>query len=106
MKKLLSILLFLALVFSSCESHVVEDSSTCDPDISFAQDVNPIMVASCLECHSGTRFPDLRTHDNINSNATIIKSEVVTRSMPQGSTLSDEQIELISCWIDNGALDN
>ena len=102
-------LLFVCMFFS-CERNVEEDNISeediCDPEISFARDVEPIIDTRCLECHSGTIFPDLRTFSGITDNARSIQQQVVSREMPQGSTLPDDQIELISCWIDNGALDN
>jgi len=39
-------------------------------------------------------------------NLLIIRQQVITGAMPIGSTLTEEQIELISCWVDNGTLDN
>ena len=100
--------LLLVFGFFSCERNVEQDGEgdLCDPDISFVQDVEPIINGRCLECHSGTQFPDLRTFSGITDNALIIRQQVVSGAMPIGSTLPEEQIDLISCWIDNGALDN
>ena len=102
--KTLSVL-FVFMLFS-CERNVETEEGDCDTNISFAQDVSPIIDGRCLECHSGTQFPDLRTFSGITDNAAIIRQQVVTGAMPIGSTLTEEQIELISCWIDNGTLDN
>lgn len=98
--------LLLIVTFFSCEKNVEQDDNTCDPEISFSQDVSPIIDGRCLECHSGRIFPDLRTFEGITSNARSIQQQVVSGAMPQGSTLTEEQIELISCWIDNGTLEN
>ncbi len=74
--------------------------------ISFSEDVKPIFDSRCFECHRGNRFPDVRTHASIATNAAIIKSVIVSRRMPLGGSLPNEQIELIRDWIDNGALNN
>lgn len=104
MKNIVNIL-FIAFALFSCESHV-EGEPSCDQEVSFAQNVNPIIVTNCVECHKGNRFPDLRTYSGISVNASNIRSQVVSGLMPQGSSLTNEEIGLISCWIDNGALDN
>jgi len=74
--------------------------------ISFATNVKPIIDNNCVECHGGSRFPDLRSHTIIAANSGLIKNVVVTRRMPLGGSLSNEQIATISDWIDSGALDN
>ena len=112
-----TMLLFIGLIvsFSSCETNVeeetivedmqqMEEEETCEA--SFADDVNPIIESKCLSCHSGTQFPDLRTYQGVSSNAGIVKTQVVNRTMPIGGTLTNAEIELISCWVDNGAPNN
>ena len=45
-------------------------------------------------------------YNDASSNANSIKSEVVSRRMPQGSSLTNEEIQAIRCWVDEGALNN
>lgn len=111
MKNILKIVLLIVFAFASCEKNVEEDSLAdsdvgCDESISFAQNVNPIIVNNCVECHGGSTSPDLRTYSGISSNANDIRLQVETRRMPRGGSLTNEEIQLIICWIDNGALDN
>lgn len=99
------------IIASSCESHIEEDydeivSLGCDPSTSFINQIKPIIDSNCLGCHNGSQFPDLRTYNSISNNSEIIKEQVINRTMPIGGALTNEEIELISCWIDNGTQNN
>ena len=77
----------------------------------FAADVNPIIQNNCAigGCHGNgnNNGPGpLVTFDQIKNAASQIKTSVVNKTMPRGGTLSSAQIQAISCWIDNGALNN
>lgn len=98
---------------------VVKDASDCtntvnlsigtDANVSLSSDIEPIVQSNCAipNCHvSGGRSPNLSSKTSILSNANSIRSEVVSGSMPRGRTLSQSQIDLIRCWVDNGAQDN
>ncbi|WP_420318688.1 hypothetical protein [Ekhidna sp.] len=75
---------------------------------SLESDIIPIITNSCAisGCHNGSQSPNLTTSSSIISNAIRIKSETQARSMPRGSTLPQSEIDLIACWVDDGALDN
>ncbi|WP_439127428.1 c-type cytochrome [Polaribacter sp.] len=111
-KSLLAIIA-LGVFFTSCISNVeeLEDSSGENPNVdtkvSFKSDVEPIIDARCISCHSaGGNFPELTSHTKISANATIVKNAVASQRMPQGGTLSAAQIASIVNWVDEGALDN
>jgi hypothetical protein len=77
----------------------------------FSADVNPIIQNSCAisGCHgngSGNGPGPLVTFDQIKNAASQIKTAVVSRSMPLGGALSNAQIQIISCWVDNGSVNN
>jgi uncharacterized membrane protein len=98
-------------LLTSCENNVEEvtkiDKTSCDPAISFSNNVKPIIDNNCIECHyPGNQFPDLTNYNSISNNATSIKTAVVNRIMPLGGTLTNAEIELIRCWIDNGKPNN
>jgi len=116
---LLKIKCFLALatiIFASCitnvdEELVINDDPTVeDPcsTITYALDIRPILDNNCTSCHSttGGQPPNLETFQNVNANAAIVRSQVVSREMPIGGTLTNEEIQAISCWVDAGALNN
>lgn len=102
------------IFFTSCETNVEEDTIIEDmvgmeeePCIaSYTDDIQAIIANNCLSCHSGTQFPDLRTYQGVSTNAGIVKTQVVNRTMPIGGALTNEEIELIRCWVDNGAPNN
>jgi len=80
------------------------EEEPCAP--SYANDIEPIIATNCLSCHSGTQFPDLRTYQGVSNNAGIVKTQVVNRTMPIGGSLTNDEIDLIACWVDNGAPNN
>ncbi len=85
----------------------------------FAKDVAPILQEKCQACHrDGSMAPmSLVTYEETRPWAKSIKQRVVTRSMPpwhldktvgiqqfqNDISLSDEQINVISQWVDAGA---
>jgi hypothetical protein len=76
--------------------------------ISFDTSISAIIENSCAinDCHNGSQFPDFRVFKNIHDNAAQIKALTGDRSMPQEGTLTQAEINMIACWVDDGALDN
>ena len=76
--------------------------------VSFTASVAPIITASCstIDCHGGSQSPDFRVFENIRNNASKIKEFTESGFMPQSGSLTPEEINLIGCWVDDGALDN
>tara|TARA_R110002126_G_scaffold286314_1_gene437900 strand:- start:13781 stop:14140 length:360 start_codon:yes stop_codon:yes gene_type:complete len=107
-------LLFLTVSLSACLTNVDEleeiDPGASDPcaDITFAIHIKPIIDSNCVQCHgNGGNFPNLTTYNGISANAASVKSETASRRMPQGNaTLTSEEIQAISCWVDAGAFNN
>lgn len=95
---------------------VVNDASGCEVSqhltvgsgVSYSATVSGIIKNNCAVsgCHAGTQAPDFRVFKNIHDNAAQIKTLTGNRTMPQNGTLSQEQIDLIGCWVDDGALEN
>jgi len=76
---------------------------------SWANDIKPILEKECAisGCHNGTsRSNDFRNYNSAKSFATSIKSKTQDRSMPFDGTLTQNQIDLIACWVNDGALQN
>lgn len=117
-------IVFLAVFsFFSCENHVeevemeelVEEENSSEEEnkenpevvISYQTHVKPIFTNNCIGCHgNGGRFPDVSTYQSIKINANNIKNQVVSRSMPQGGSLTNSEIQTIKDWIENGTLNN
>lgn len=76
--------------------------------VSFQQSIRAIIDANCAisGCHVGAGRQDFRQLSVIQSNANGIKSRIKSGSMPKTGSLTSQEIELIVCWVDDGALDN
>ncbi len=69
--------------------------------------IKSIIELNCVKsnCHNG----DLGAHnnyslfDNVKENSTSIRARTSDLTMPPGNPLSDDQIKLIACWVDEGA---
>ncbi len=79
-----------------------------DRIVSWQEDILPIIEQSCAVsgCHNGISRVDFRSYNSAKSNAADIRDMTKDRSMPFDSTLPQDQIDLIECWVNNGALNN
>lgn len=111
------------------ESALVEAQPTAEPApaqdgaVSFQNDILPIMENSCVRCHGGNRTEkglDLSSYAALmagsrngamvlpgNADGSEMVIQVVSGEMPRrAAKLSDEAIQLIIDWVNQGALDN
>ena len=113
----LYLIMLASILFTSCLTNVEqpieeegEDPVNVDPceSITFSANVKSIIDNNCTQCHSssGGQFPNLDSYNGVSSNASSVLSEVESRRMPQGSSLSNDEISAIKCWVNNGALNN
>ncbi len=108
------LLISITLFLSSCLNNVEENSNIEEEvevdaclEITFATNVKPIIDANCIQCHgTGGNSPNLTSYNSISANSGSVKAEVVSRRMPQGFSLSQEDIDAIVCWVDSGAINN
>ena len=95
----------------------VTDGSNCQFDldtflpsgISFQQSVSPIIMNSCAitGCHNGTNnLPNFTLFGPVQANAAMIKTRTQSGNMPKTGTLTQNEKDLIVCWVDDGALNN
>lgn len=78
---------------------------------SYATLVKPIIESKCSlsSCHdTGTGARDWTNFNNVKNNAAAIKTRTANKSMPPAGsgTLSQAEIDLIACWVDDGAPNN
>ena len=76
---------------------------------SYITDIEPIISMNCAisGCHNGsTSLPDFRSLATVQANSGNIKSFTQTGFMPRNGSLSQNEIDLIACWVDDGALNN
>ncbi|WP_421876814.1 SprB repeat-containing protein [Marinoscillum sp.] len=76
--------------------------------ISYEASVKEIIENSCAisGCHNGSVSPNFTSFSTIQNSADRIKTRTGNKSMPKGSTLSQSQIDLIACWVEDGAKNN
>ena len=91
--------------------------------VSFSKDVLPILTSRCQNCHGGGRAEaglNLTSYKGVmagvlgravvipgSSATSILVESIVTGQMPRrASKLPASEIETISNWVDQGALDN
>lgn len=105
----------LALFLESCVSHDFPEYA-CTDTYTFAADIKPIIETKCAisGCHNGDMGPGLNWktfsefHKRVESG--LVKYRVTHRIMPPAEShagpLTEEQINAIACWSDQGALNN
>ena len=104
------------VLFSSCEKYAFEPE-TIDPGepVLFQTQIQSVFTSNCIQCHKGSRDPDLRdgfsyaslTEGNYLS--TPAENSKLYRQIVSGShkafTLDPEK-QLVLIWIGQGALNN
>jgi hypothetical protein len=87
-----------ALVFG-CK----KDKPTCDgSDPNYDQNIKSILDANCAtsNCH-----PSYNSYDGIESildNGEFRKEVLEKQDMPRGKNLSNDQLNTLQCWVENG----
>jgi SprB repeat len=77
---------------------------------SYLNDIQPIIAMSCaiFGCHDGsnTSLPNYNILSELQAKAEEVKSRTQSRNMPRTGSLTQAEIDLIACWVDDGAMDN
>lgn len=77
---------------------------------SLSMDVMPIINANCAVsgCHDGkSGIPDWSDTENVIQSASLIKQRTQNKTMPPaGRSITDDEIQTIACWVNDGAKDN
>jgi hypothetical protein len=104
----LIVVLFSFLFISCSKTKDTLAAVTCNPDISFINDVKPVVVASCTAsgCHDGVNLAYMGDYLTMRDGAGQIKTAVSKGIMPMNGKLSAADIKTIVCWIENGAKNN
>jgi len=101
----------------------VEDAAGCaitinetvasNTGVSYQTQIKPILETNCIksDCHNGDNGADRNwsIFANVQAKAQGIKTRTGNRSMPLDiapTGLPQNEIDLIACWVDDGALDN
>lgn len=118
MQKFVIFLLSFFVMLLCLESCVYHDfpKYECTDSYGYAEDVRPIIETKCAisGCHNGDMGADLNwtDFDEFHERAAsgLVKFRVTHRIMPPSNSaagpLTQEQINIIACWTDQGALNN
>ncbi|HEY9559296.1 MAG TPA: hypothetical protein VIR29_00765 [Anseongella sp.] len=116
MKKLLITGGFIGMLWAfSCAGDSEEslfDLPDCSTPVSLSSEIMPLLQSNCAieGCHTaGTGLPDFSLKGNVLEYASEVKRRTAEGSMPppySGIELSREEIMMISCWVDQGTLNN
>lgn len=119
---LLSIAVFLVSAYAVFNNKGITTASS-HSDVSYANDVRPLLESRCGTCHMGKvvsaglnmkTYPSLMTGSENgavilpgDARGSLLIKKVTSGQMPKrGPKLTPAQIQLITDWINAGALDN
>mgnify|MGYP000019283162 FL=1 len=104
-------LLIISIVGVNCSKSNADSTTvknTCDPNISFANTIKPILDHNCnfSGCHDDQVITALNTFQTVHDGAAQIKLSILTGKMPRNRTMTIADKNAIYCWVDNGAKNN
>ena len=110
------VFLMLSIIEESCVSHEFTQYTCTDDEVSYATDVDIIVKSKCAitGCHNGDNGLDNNWTDftlfQAKAESGKVKTSVVNRSMPPSDSpngpLTQEEINTIACWTDQGSQNN
>lgn len=121
MRKILlsvSILLFISACYWENEADLFPGSDACDTlDVSFSEEVVPILSTNCYACHSNENAPDysfgiaLEDHADVLASSELIVGAIKHLdgypAMPKNADQLDScNILIIGSWVNQGSRDN
>jgi hypothetical protein len=113
-----------SIVSQSCVNHDIakQEPNLCESDttISFNDHIKPIITSNCAiqgtgdnKCHNGDNGADINwtVLSNFQQHSHEVKRRInLPKSngdhMPREGELTGNQIQIITCWVEQGALDN
>lgn len=97
----------------------VKDTENCEATaeatlttgINYTDNIASIINTNCAisGCHAGGQSPSLTNFDEVSRSSSRVLARASARSMPprsSGLSLSDEEIQLIECWVEDGTPQN
>lgn len=97
----------------SCESSTYEEISDNTPMtdlVRYESNVKPVIENSCISCHSSSSFRPLSNYNEVKDNIDIIINRIQRPNgdplrMPQGGSLSSNQINVFIKWKNDGLIE-
>jgi len=112
-------LVFVWALFQACVNHDIGKQCVLNSTVSFSNDIKPIITSNCAiqgqndKCHNGDNGADLNwtVLSNFQQHAQEVKRRIQLPQsnadhMPREGAITDQQIQLIICWVEQGAQDN
>lgn len=101
-------LLVTLLLFACGKDDDEEKSFSCGEEVSLSQDIMPIVQRDCnlSRCHLDGPMPRLGTAEEVILHADDIQAQVNSGQMPPVTPLEADEVELIDCWVNDGAPHN
>ena len=99
----LSIIVFVFALFSGCKKDNKKLTPSCDGSKpTFTNGVKSIIDSKCASsgCHPG--YSTYNGIKGITQNGDFTKEVLNDQSMPKNSSLSQDQINTLQCWANNG----
>lgn len=106
----------LLLLAGACEYQNEESlfgkEENCAEPVLFSTNIQPIIQANCAlsGCHAaGGSLPALTTYEQVKARAAAVQHLTESMQMPpaaSGKSLTPAEIQEISCWVAQGALDD
>ncbi|MCB0396974.1 MAG: hypothetical protein KDD36_09990 [Flavobacteriales bacterium] len=97
----------MSVTFSACKKD--KKTPVCDGSMpTYNTEISVIIQSSCMgsSCHgAGSKHGEWTSYTNLKpqlDNGGFKKYVLEKQSMPKGSSLSQEQLNMIQCWVDNG----
>lgn len=104
MKRIFLVCLMVMLLFVTCKKKNNKSETytpTCSGTRSFQSDVFPLIKSKCWRCHN-----NMADYNQVKSLSTQIKDNVISGAMPKDDKLTNDQKDIIVCWVEAGAPNN
>jgi len=108
--------LFLFATIQSCVDHTLpEISIACDHTVSYISEVRPITDTNCAitGCHNGDNGAERNwtVFSNFQSHSADVRRRIQLPAtdgdhMPASGSITEDEIQTIVCWVDQGAKNN
>ena len=112
MTRLFVVLIIVAAIMGGCTKDTedpMDDAKDCSATTAtYSADIKTIIDGNCATsgCHDGSAsLPVFNSYDGVFAKRSAIRSRVVAKTMPPSGKpdLSQAQIDMIDCWVQNGA---
>ena len=103
--------IFILLMVIACKKNEFKNLDCSTIDSKYSTSISGIISANCTTsgCHNGASSFDLRTYNQVKpfiDNGKFNDEVIKRKSMPKGKSLSQDELNRIKCWLDQGGPNN